>query len=1399
MSPDVATASSASRLFREIAEGRDARQLHLLGALACERRLAMAQLERLAAEYGDDQPAFPMKSWVDAGVRAGLLVDAGVAYTVVSTRTPGAERAFALASAYRPLVLREVAERGELERVRGEARELVGPTSHAEFMAALYAGDLAALEPAVARLKGRLPPGEEAAFARNALRESVCVAFDSKVFERTWRDAALLVAEQVLGDALFALDPVEGLYAWALGHLPSEDAAPRLVQVLCEQALLRADTKVVFDLARRLPTAQQLAFNAAGRYVAGDLLSARRLLDEAVAFREKGKLAVPHVASASPLLALIALGGDPTEGADLAKRLVRPPNEAAPALRGFSSLSPAGSAARGLRTLTRSLKQPDSLEPQPSAHQLGVHAGAWEIFILALSAHLHSEASVGRAAWARRLSLSAQRFQAAGYGWFARQSQLLARALDERAVSGVDTGVELARSELSLTDLIQTRPEWRKSLDALIAFSEQATRSEKTSVGQRAAFFVDMVTGELQKPVLEEFRSESGWTRGRRVELSELWDAQQALPAEDRALLQHTELSAGRRVWSADAREALCGHPRVFNGARGRLPVEVVRGTCRVEVRREHGHLLIEVEPRGAVEGINVVVDGEARLLVYRVSAQLAELFRVLPLGLRVPESHQTEALGVLARLADHVEVRSAELDAHRRVAADSTPCLRISTESGAFWLELGVRPFGAQGRFFPPGLGRAKVSSYDGADLLDAERDLEEERRRCQALIESCPAFGEARALELAARPELSEAPFSFGLGEEALLELLTQLRESAVPCEIEWQGTRPQVARGRLGASALKGALRRIKGWYIVKGQIEIDAVTSFDFGALLDLPYTKSGRFLRLPSGDFVELEQRVRRVLSLLRAQAERPSGPTAAELRIPDAAFASLRELAESESGFTIDASVNEWHERVDSVLARDHAPPPALLATLRSYQIEGYQWLCRASELGLGVCLADDMGLGKTLQILGLFLQRRLGGPALVVAPTSVCSNWLDEIARFAPSLLAVEYTGKQRASLLERIRTRNEANPKEPSPDVVIVSYALLQQDAAELASVDFHTAVLDEAQFIKNANSLRAKAAFSLNAHYRVAMTGTPVENHLGDLFSIFRFLNEGLLGSWKHFQLRYMRPIERDGESQQREALKRLIQPFLLRRTKDQVLRELPPVTTLRHEVRLSEEEALRYGLLRRQIHEKLRTPAGKREHKLRVFAEITRLRRFCCHPRLVFPEASHECSKIQTFLELVEELTENGHLALVFSQFVDFLDLVREQLDERKISYLYLDGSTPKAARGARVAAFQAGEAPLFLVSLKAGGFGLNLTAADYVIHLDPWWNPAVESQATDRAHRIGQERPVTVYRLVTKDTIEEQIVELHKEKRALAEALLDGTDVASRLDADELQALLGAGL
>jgi SNF2 family DNA or RNA helicase len=398
----------------------------------------------------------------------------------------------------------------------------------------------------------------------------------------------------------------------------------------------------------------------------------------------------------------------------------------------------------------------------------------------------------------------------------------------------------------------------------------------------------------------------------------------------------------------------------------------------------------------------------------------------------------------------------------------------------------------------------------------------------------------------------------------------------------------------------------------------------------------------------------------------------------------------------------------------------------------------------------------------------------------------------MSEAARFAPSLRTAEYAGSERTELLAELAKDPLG---EQAPQLVVCSYGLLQQDVEALEAIEWGTLVLDEAQFIKNAESQRARAATKLRARCRIAATGTPVENHLGDLWSIFNFINPGLLGPWRTFNHRYLKPIEQRGEDVVRQSLQEQIKPFILRRTKAEVLADLPPLTVVHHSVQLSESEARGYALLRRQIHEKLYTTHGKRENKIEILAEITRLRRYCCHPRLVFPQADSEASKLSAMLDLVLELRENQHRALVFSQYVDFLELVRQRLDEAEVTYQYLDGSTPRAQRAARVNAFQAGEGTLFLISLKAGGFGLNLTAADYVIHLDPWWNPAVEAQATDRAHRIGQDRPVTVYRLITKDTIEESIVALHQNKRALAEALLSEGSEAATLSVGELIGLI----
>ena len=326
---------------------------------------------------------------------------------------------------------------------------------------------------------------------------------------------------------------------------------------------------------------------------------------------------------------------------------------------------------------------------------------------------------------------------------------------------------------------------------------------------------------------------------------------------------------------------------------------------------------------------------------------------------------------------------------------------------------------------------------------------------------------------------------------------------------------------------------------------------------------------------------------------------------------------------------------------------------------------------------------------------------------------------------------------------------------------------------------------------------NTKRAKAAMGLNSQFKVITTGTPVENHLGELWSLFDFITPGLLGTFPHFSRSFMSTVSPEADKKARARLKKLIQPFILRRLKSQVLQELPARTEITMRVEMSADEAALYEAQRRSALDKLAAvgaePQGQQQ--IRIFAEIMRLRRLCCNPSLVLPNCKIESAKLKVFGELLDDILGNHHKALVFSQFVDHLQILSRFLDDRGIAYQYLDGSTPVATRRKRINDFQAGSGDVFLISLKAGGSGLNLTAADYVIHMDPWWNPAVEDQASDRAHRIGQLRPVTIYRLVMADSIEEQIIKLHRDKRDLADSLLAGGDLSGKMSASELLGLL----
>ncbi len=472
----------------------------------------------------------------------------------------------------------------------------------------------------------------------------------------------------------------------------------------------------------------------------------------------------------------------------------------------------------------------------------------------------------------------------------------------------------------------------------------------------------------------------------------------------------------------------------------------------------------------------------------------------------------------------------------------------------------------------------------------------------------------------------------------------------------------------------------------------------------------------------------------------------------------------------------------------------DVAPPAGLQATLRPYQRQGLAWLGFLREFGFHGVLADDMGLGKTVQTLAHLLAEkeagRLDRPCLVVAPTSLMGNWRREAQRFTPDLRVLVLHGPQRRRHFERLAEH----------DLILTTYPLVVRDEAVLAEQDFHYLVLDEAQAIKNPRAKTAQALGRLTARHRLCLTGTPLENHLGELWALFHFLMPGFLGSRERFNRLFRHPVERHGDDQRLTQLRRRVGPFLLRRTKEEVADELPPKTEIVRTVPLEGRQRELYESIRLAMDEKLRAEIrrkGLARSHIMILDALLKLRQVCCDPRLVRLERARrvkQSAKLDLLMELLPEMVEEGRRVLLFSQFTRMLGLIEAELKARGIGYSKLTGQTRK--RQEAIDRFQDGAVPVFLISLKAGGVGLNLTAADTVIHYDPWWNPAVERQATDRAHRIGQDKHVFVYKLVTEDTVEERILALQKKKQALAEGVHGRAGrQGPAVDPEELMALL----
>ena len=469
-------------------------------------------------------------------------------------------------------------------------------------------------------------------------------------------------------------------------------------------------------------------------------------------------------------------------------------------------------------------------------------------------------------------------------------------------------------------------------------------------------------------------------------------------------------------------------------------------------------------------------------------------------------------------------------------------------------------------------------------------------------------------------------------------------------------------------------------------------------------------------------------------------------------------------------------------------------PPKGLQAQLRDYQVDGLSWMQFLREYGFAGILADDMGLGKTIQTLAHILIEkeagRLDKPALVVAPTSLMSNWQDEAARFAPDLRVLLLQGKERMLRFDQIS----------QVDLVLTTYALLPRDEEMLQAHEYHLIILDESQYIKNMRSKSAQAAGMLHARHRLCLTGTPLENHLGELWSQYHFLLPSLLGDEKSFNTNFRNPIEKLGDEARRILLSRRIKPFLLRRTKDKVAKELPPKTEVVRSVELTGAQRDLYETVRLAMDAKIRSEIAKKgvaRSQIVILEALLKLRQVCCDPRLV--KGGHgrintaSSAKLDELMEMLEELLAEKRNILVFSQFTSMLTLIEAELKARDIRYALLTGDTVDRAGAVRT--FQQGEVPLFLISLKAGGVGLNLTAADTVIHYDPWWNPATETQATDRAWRIGQDKPVFVYKLIANGTLEQKIQELQQKKAELARAMLATGDTQSvQITPEDLEAI-----
>ncbi|MDR2168982.1 MAG: DEAD/DEAH box helicase [Planctomycetaceae bacterium] len=989
-------------------------------------------------------------------------------------------------------------------------------------------------------------------------------------------------------------------------------------------------------------------------------------------------------------------------------------------------------------------------------------------------------------------------------------------------------------NSVSLRNLFSYRTNWELTLDALQSVltlkGGGKITSKESENKSRLVWRIDVDEHNFAEfyPYEQTWdKKTQSWTSDKSIVLSRLFRSQNKLDyltQQDREIcsaiyVNTTTHKSPEYYLTVDVAEKFVGHPLLFLYGDPAVQVELVRGHGEISTTYQNGRLLVAfsppLQPNSRYYSLHpqdeesreffVIREAPARFKVIRLTKQEMQIRKILGENGQVfPKEAELALTAWMSNLAGVIDVKtdaSIGFGNIPRTAPNTTLYIYITPHGEGIQVEFFVKPLGNDSVARRPGIGSERIIAEVDGQNLQTLRNLASEIELQNKFI--------TKITSLQSAASLSKDKYIFDTPSEALTFLsevkeleriqnpdsinVTKKRdkkknlpEGAIDFEIYWTQGEKFVVSSTASFNNMNLSFATTNDWLSAEGSICVDG-QSIELRHILDvLDDFVDDRFVKLDERNFLVLTNELRKRLGELKRLSLLQDG----KIQMHQLVAAGMDDFFSSIPTMDRNTIWQNIKERIAESNDYRALLPEGFIGELRDYQMDGYAWLSSCARWGVGCCLADDMGLGKTVQALALLLSRAELGAALVVAPTSVCFNWEREAERFTPTLNIKRI--RPISSLDFGKRKRDKLIVSGASGDVLVTSYSLLQQEIDLFTKARYATVILDESQAIKNPDSQRARAALRLRSDFKVGITGTPVENNLLELWSLFRFLNPGLLGTQKTFEERFVTPIQRGGSTAARTTLRRLLRPFILRRTKSQVLEELPPRTEIIREIELSREEMTLYETERIKALEELREFKGNLGRgQLQVLSVLTKLRQICCHPKLVLPDCGVASSKLEVFREIMLELCENRHKVLVFSQFVKHLNILRDELDVLGISYQYLDGSTPERERQKCVDKFQAGKSDAFLISIKAGGSGLNLTMADYVIHTDPWWNPAVEDQATNRAHRIGQKRPVTVYRLITKGTIEEKIVKLHQEKRDLADKLLEGSNQINKISVDDL--------